>query len=87
MDIFVGNISFSSSEDDLRAAFSEFGEVSSVKIIKDLETGRSRGFAFVSMPNDDEANKAIQALNETDLQGRRIRVNQSRPKEKRPVSA
>jgi RNA recognition motif-containing protein len=85
MDIFVGNISFSSTEDDLRAAFAEFGEVSSVKIIKDLETGRSRGFAFVSMPTEDEANKAIQSLNESEVQGRRIRVNQSRPKEKRPA--
>lgn len=80
MDIFVGNISFSSTEDDLRSAFSEYGEIASVKIIKDMETGRSRGFAFVSMPNDDEAQNAIQNLNEVEFQGRRIKVNQSRPK-------
>ena len=84
MDIFVGNISFSSNEDDLREVFSEHGEVASVKIIKDMETGRSRGFAFVVMSNDDEAQKAIDALNDFDLQGRKIKVNQSRPKADRP---
>ena len=85
MDIFVGNISFSSTEDDLRNLFSEHGNVSSVKIIKDMETGRSRGFAFVTMPDDSEANKAIESLNNNDFQGRTLKVNQSRPKtESRP---
>lgn len=85
MDIFVGNISFSSTEDDLRNLFSEHGNVASVKIIKDMETGRSRGFAFVSMPDESEANRAIDALNNQDFQGRTLKVNQSRPKtESRP---
>ncbi len=85
MDIFVGNISFSSTEDDLRNLFSEHGNVSSVKIIKDMETGRSRGFAFVTMPDESEANKAIESLNNNDFQGRTLKVNQSRPKtESRP---
>ncbi len=85
MDIFVGNISFSSTEDDIRGLFADYGQVASVKIIKDMETGRSRGFAFVTMPEDSEAQRAIDALNETEQQGRRIKVNQSRPKADRPV--
>ena len=80
MDIFVGNISFSSTEDDLRNLFAEHGNVASVKIIKDMETGRSRGFAFVTMPDDSEANRAIEGLNNQDFQGRTLKVNQSRPK-------
>jgi len=84
MDIFVGNIAFTSSEEDLRTAFAQYGEVSAVKIVKDRETGRSRGFAFVTMPNDNEAQKAIDSLNNAELQGRSIRVNPSKPREDRP---
>ncbi len=84
MDIFVGNISFSSTEDDIRSLFADYGQVASVKIIKDMETGRSRGFAFVTMSDDSEAQRAIDALNETEQQGRRLKVNQSRPKSDRP---
>ena len=80
MDIFVGNIPFSSTEDELQSLFAQHGEVSSVKIIKDRETGRSRGFAFVSMSNDSEANQAIDKLNNFEMNGRPIKVNQSRPK-------
>ena len=84
MDIFVGNISFSSTEDEIRGLFADYGQVASVKIIKDMETGRSRGFAFVTMSDDSEAQRAIDALNETEQQGRRLKVNQSRPKSDRP---
>jgi RNA recognition motif-containing protein len=84
MDIFVGNIPFTSTEDDLRSAFSEHGEVASVKVIKDMETGRSRGFAFVTMPNDSEAQAAIESLNEQEFQGRRIKANESRPRADKP---
>jgi len=84
MDIFVGNISFSSTEDDLRGIFAEYGDVASVKIIKDMETGRSRGFAFVTMSDDSQAQKAIDNINDLEFQGRRIKVNQSRPRTERP---
>lgn len=80
MDIFVGNIPFSATEDELQSLFSEYGEVSAVKIIKDRETGRSRGFAFVTMSNDDEANEAIDKINNREMNGRPLKVNQSRPK-------
>ena len=82
MDIFVGNIPFSATEDELQSLFSEHGEVSGVKVIKDRETGRSRGFAFVTMPNESEANQAIDKLNNYDLNGRALKVNQSRPKDR-----
>ena len=84
VNIYVGNLSFDASEDDLRGAFSQFGEVSSVSIITDRETGRSRGFAFVEMPNDSEANEAISSLNNKEIAGRRVTVNEARPKSDRP---
>jgi RNA recognition motif-containing protein len=84
MNIYVGNLAYGISEDDLNNAFSKFGEVTSVKIIMDKETGRSKGFAFVEMSNDGDADKAIKALNETPLQGRNIKVNPARPREERP---
>ena len=80
MNIYVGNISFDTTDDGLRDAFAAFGEVESVNIIKDRDSGRSRGFAFVDMPSDDDANKAISGLNEKDLDGRTIKVNQARPR-------
>jgi len=80
MNIYVGNISFNTDDSGLRAAFAAFGEVDSVNIIKDRDTGRSRGFGFVDMPTDEEANKAINGLNQTDLDGRTIKVNQARPR-------
>lgn len=83
-NIYVGNLSFKATEDDLRDAFGRFGEVSSVHIITDRETGRSRGFAFVEMPNDDEANTAIEELNRSQIVGREVNVNEARPKEDRP---
>jgi len=80
VNIFVGSLSFTSREEDLREAFSTHGEVTSARIITDRETGRSRGFGFVEMPNDDEARKAIDALNGKEFDGRTINVNEARPK-------
>jgi RNA recognition motif-containing protein len=83
MNIYVGNLSYSLTEDDLRAAFSEFGEVSSVNIIMDRMSGQSKGFGFVEMPDNSEADEAIKALNESALNGRNIKVNQARPRGER----
>ena len=85
--IYVGNLNYDTSEEDLKKAFSEFGEVASVSLISDKYSGRSKGFAFVEMPNDDEAAKAIAGLNEKDLGGRKVRVNEARPREDRPDAA
>ncbi len=83
MNIYVGNLSYSVTEDDLKALFSEFGEVESVNIIKDKFSGRSKGFGFVEMPDNSEADKAIKALNETNLKERDIKVNQAKPRSDR----
>jgi RNA recognition motif-containing protein len=80
MNIYVGNLSFDASEDDIRAAFTAFGQVTSVAIIKDQFTGKSRGFAFVEMPNTNEANAAIAGLNGKPLMGRNLTVNEARPR-------
>ncbi|PWW83133.1 MULTISPECIES: RNA recognition motif domain-containing protein [Prosthecochloris] len=85
MNIYIGNLEYGVTEDQLRDAFGEFGEVSSSNIITDKFTGRSKGFGFVEMPNDEEANAAIDALNDAELNGRPIRVNQARPREERPA--
>lgn len=84
MNIYVGNLSWNSSDDDLRSAFEAFGEVSSAKVIMDRETGRSRGFGFVEMPDDSAAKQAIEGMNNKDLQGRTLRVNEARPRDDRP---
>jgi RNA recognition motif-containing protein len=84
MNIYVGNLPYSTSDSELRDLFSEFGAVSSASVIMDKMTGRSKGFGFVEMPSADEANKAIAALNEKPLQGRPLRVNEARPREDRP---
>ena len=81
MNIYVGNLSYGMSEDALRDAFGAFGEVSSVKILMDRETGRSRGFGFVEMPNQSEAETAITQLNGKDVGGRALRINEARPRE------
>lgn len=80
MNIYVGNLSWNSTDDDVRSAFEAFGEVSSAKVIMDRETGRSRGFGFVEMPDDDAARQAIEGMNDKDLQGRTLRVNEARPR-------
>lgn len=83
MNIFVAKLNFDTQEDDLRDTFEEFGEVDSVKIIQDKFTGRSKGYGFVEMPNDDEALSAIDALNDTELDGRTIVVKKAKPREDR----
>ena len=80
MNIFVAKLNFKTRKEDLQAAFEQFGEVTSAKIVKDKETGRSKGYGFVEMPNDDEANRAIAALNEKELHGRVIAVKPATPK-------
>lgn len=81
--IYVGNLPWSSTEDEVRDLFSQFGEVTSVKLINDRETGRPRGFGFVEM-DDADALKAIEALEGTEFGGRSLRVNEARPREPRP---
>ena len=83
MKIYVGNLSYDVTQDELSDLFGEFGEVSSAKIIEDRDTGRPKGFAFVEMPNQAEAEAAIASLNEKELKGREIKVNQARPREDR----
>ena len=78
--IYVGNLSYTATEDDLRTAFEEYGNVSSVDIITDRETGRSRGFAFVEMPDGNEAKQAIEHVNLAEIAGRKVTVNEARPK-------
>ena len=79
MNIYVGNLSYGMSEGDLRQAFSAFGEVSSVKILMDRDTGRSRGFGFVEMLNDDQGRAACEALDQREFEGRRLTVNEAKP--------
>ncbi len=79
-NIFVGNLDFGATEDSVRALFEPFGAVERVSIMTDRETGRSRGFAFVEMTNEEEANQAIAALNGKTLGGRALNINEARPK-------
>lgn len=83
MNIYVGNLSYSSTEDSVRQHFAQFGEVSAVRIIQDRETGRSRGFGFVEMPNDEEAKAAIAALDGKDVDGRPVKLNEAQPRPER----
>ena len=83
MNIYVGNLSYTLEESELQDAFAEFGEVSSVKVLSDRETGRSRGFGFVEMPNQAEGEAAVAGLNGKDVDGRALRVNEARPREER----
>jgi len=82
-NIFVGNLNFKATEESVRALFERYGVVNSARIMTDRETGRSRGFAFVEMENEQEANNAIQALNGYSLDGRALNVNEARPKPER----
>lgn len=81
MNIYVGNLSFDATEDEVRQLFAEYGKVTSVALIKDKFTGQPRGFGFVEMADDSEANKAIQALNGQEFRRRALTVNQARPRE------
>ncbi|MBI9082818.1 MAG: RNA-binding protein [Desulfobacterales bacterium] len=80
MNIYVGNLSYDTSESDLQAAFEAFGHVDTVRVINDRDTGRSKGFGFVEMSSDAEGRSAIEGLNDTELKGRSIKVNEARPK-------
>jgi len=84
MKLYVGNLSFSSTESEIKNAFSEYGTVDTVNLITDRDTGRAKGFGFVEMANADEAKAAIAGLNGTQLDNRTIVVNEARPKEDRP---
>jgi len=81
MKIYVGNLPFTTGEEELRSTFAAYGDVESVSVIKDQFTGQSRGFGFVVMPNDAEGNAAINALNGKELKGRPLKVNEARPRE------
>ena len=81
---YVGNLKYSVSEDVLRDMFSEFGDVASVDVIKDKFSGQSKGFGFIDMPNQSEAEDAIQALNDSMQDGRKLTVNEARPRSERP---
>ena len=83
MDIFVGNLAFTTTEQDLRQLFEPYGPVETVRIMTDRETGRSRGFGFIEMPDDRAAHSAMDALNGMSLAGRALTVNEARPREPR----
>jgi RNA recognition motif-containing protein len=84
MNIYIGNISFNATADDVRQVFERYGTVAKVTVITDRETGRSRGFGFVEMPNATEAKAAIEGLHGAALLGRSLTVNEARPREQRP---
>lgn len=84
MNIFVANLNFRLTSDDLREVFENFGEVSSAKVISDRDTGKSKGFGFVEMPNDSEANQAIAELSGAEIEGKVIAVKEALPRENRP---
>lgn len=84
MNIYVGNLPYGLTDDELRDVFSEFGEVATVNIITDKFSGQSKGFGFVEMPSNSEADEAIKALNGSALKGRNIKVNQAKPRGERP---
>jgi len=87
MNIYVGNLPYSATEDELRNAFAAFGEVSSVNLITDRDTGQSKGFAFVEMAENSAADSAIKGLNDTPMGGRNLKVNQAKPRGERPSRA
>ncbi|MCC5860460.1 MAG: RNA-binding protein [Gammaproteobacteria bacterium] len=81
MNIYVGNLPYTATDDELRQMFEAFGQVSSAKVIMDRETGRSKGFGFVEMPTSSEASEAIQRLNGSPMNGRPLRVNEAQPRQ------
>ena len=84
MRIYVGNLSWQTDDNELRDVFAAHGEVASVQIINDRETGRSRGFAFVEMTNDAEAKEAISAVDNKEIGGRQVKVNEAKPRNEKP---
>ena len=87
MNIYVGNLPYAVDRDELREIFAAYGEVAAARVVSDRESGRSKGFGFVEMPNDEEAKKAIEALNGNEIGGRKAVVNEARPREERPPRA
>lgn len=85
MNIYVGNLPFTVTEDELQEAFTAFGKVASASLIMDKFSGQSKGFGFVEMPDNSEADAAIKALNDSMMKGRRIKVNQAKPRGERPA--
>lgn len=85
MNIFISNLSWGVNDNDLKELFVEYGEIASAKVITDKFTGRSRGFGFVEMPNEEEAKKAIEELNQAQFDGKVITVNEAKPREDRPA--
>ncbi|HWM27482.1 MAG TPA: RNA-binding protein [Woeseiaceae bacterium] len=83
MNIYVGNLAYDTTDEDLRVAFAPYGSITSARVVIDKETGRSRGFGFVEMSSQSEALAAIEGLNQTELQGRQLRINEARPKNNR----
>lgn len=83
MNIYVGNLSYGMTEDDLQGLFEQYGSVSNVSIIKDRETGRAKGFGFVEMDEQNDGENAIKELDGSDVQGRNIKVNEAKPREER----
>lgn len=84
MNIYIGNLPYALTDDELRDLFGQFGEITSATVIRDRETGRSKGFGFVEMPSQSAGDEAIKSLNDTELKGRKIVVNQARPRQERP---
>lgn len=84
MNIYVGNLAYDTTEDVLRQAFESYGEVSSVNIISDRDSGKPKGFGFVEMPDQDAAKSAIDGLNDQELNGRNMNVNEARPRNDKP---
>ena len=84
MNIYIGNLPYTVTDEELKEMFSEFGQVDSVNIIKDKFSGQSKGFGFVEMPDNSEADSAIKGLNESQIKGRTVKVNQARPRGERP---
>ena len=84
MDIYVGNLPYGCADSDLQELFEQYGEVTSARVIMDRETNRSKGFGFVGMPNNDEAQNAIDGTNDAEFMGRNLRVNEAQPREPRP---
>lgn len=84
MNVYVGNLPYTTSSDDLRELFEQFGEVTSANVIADRDSGRSKGFGFVEMADDEQAKQAIEKLNGHEMDGRAVTVNEARPRESRP---
>ena len=84
MRIYVGNLPYSATDEDLREAFGEFGDLTSAEVVKDKFSGQSKGFGFVEMPNNADADQAIKSLNDTMLKGRKLTVNEARPRPDKP---